>query len=30
MTSNYIATYAEDLDGVFKVLDGIVNERKQT
>lgn len=26
--SNYIATYAEDLDGVFKVLDEIVNERE--
>ena len=25
--SNYIATYAEDLEGVFKVLDEIVNER---
>lgn len=28
VTSNYIATYAEDLDGVFKVLDEIVNERE--
>ncbi len=26
--SNYIATYAEDLDGVFKVLDEIVSERE--
>ena len=29
VTSNYIATYAEDLDGVFKVLDEIVNERER-
>lgn len=28
VTSNYIATYAEDLDGVFKVLDEIVKERE--
>ncbi|MGE6822307.1 KAP family NTPase [Pseudomonas soli] len=28
VTSNYVATYAEDLDGVFKVLDDIVNERE--
>lgn len=28
VTSNYIATYAEDLDGVFIVLNEIVNERE--
>ncbi len=28
VTSNYVATYAEDLDGVFKLLDDIVNERE--
>ncbi|MCM8915059.1 KAP family NTPase [Pseudomonas inefficax] len=28
VTSNYVATYAEDLDGVFKVLDDIMSERE--
>jgi hypothetical protein len=29
VTSNYVATYAEDLEGVFKVLDDIVNEESK-
>lgn len=28
VTSNYIASYTDDLNGVFKVLDGIVDERE--
>jgi hypothetical protein len=27
VTSNYVASYSDDLNGVFKVLDGIVDER---
>ncbi|MGZ0717512.1 hypothetical protein [Pseudomonas palleroniana] len=27
VTSNYVASYTDDLNGVFKVLDGIVDER---
>ncbi len=29
VTSNYVATYAEDLEGVFKVLDDIVSEENK-